>query len=383
MSVYKPAKSRFFQYDFQYQGRRFHGSTGQETRRAAEAVERRKRQAAALGELDVDDIPTLQQAASAWWTDRAQHLRTADDVWTRIKICLRLVGERTRVSEIDSGVVLRAIQRRARETYARSTAEKARRYPVQPATVNADIIATLRRILRHAAKGDPRIKSLMPAIAWDELRLPEPEGALRIYTAPQRAAWRAACDPTAAIALDLLLTYGMRFSELFFAPSAFHPAEDDEGGFAFLLLEHRKRGLMVLPLRDDDARAIAARVGRAIAAGLPSIWLEQDARGRLVAVGYHGLYARLRSAAKRAGLTADMNRVIHGARHHAGSTIVQRTGNLKTAQQLLGHANIASTMRYAHMLGADLKAALESTPREPAGDAGFEPPKQPRARKRS
>ncbi len=38
MSVYKPARSRFWQYDFVQNGRRFHGSTGQETRRAAEAV---------------------------------------------------------------------------------------------------------------------------------------------------------------------------------------------------------------------------------------------------------------------------------------------------------------------------------------------------------
>lgn len=52
MSVYKPAKSRFWQYDFQHKGRRFHGSTGVEGKRDAEAVERRIRIQAAKGELD-------------------------------------------------------------------------------------------------------------------------------------------------------------------------------------------------------------------------------------------------------------------------------------------------------------------------------------------
>jgi integrase len=71
--------------------------------------------------------------------------------------------------------------------------------------------------------------------------------------------------------------------------------------------------------------------------------------------GYWGLYSRLRTAAERAGLG---RRAIHGARHHAATTILRATGNLKLTQRLLGHASIQSTMRYAHATEDDLRAAL-------------------------
>jgi site-specific recombinase XerD len=57
-----------------------------------------------------------------------------------------------------------------------------------------------------------------------------------------------------------------------------------------------------------------------------------------------------------------MSRVIHGTRHHAGTTMLGKTGNLRLTQQLLGHADMKSTMRYAHALEADLRAALEGAP---------------------
>lgn len=378
MSVYKPAKSRFWQYDFQYQGRRFHGSTGQETRRAAEDVERRKRRAAALGELDAADIPTLQLAASAWWRDHAQGLRTADDLWTRIGHCLRLLGKTTPVTELDEAVIAKAIARRRRETYAKSKKKGARRYPIQPATVNQDLPLTLRRILRHVARG--KLKSMLPSIDWRSLMLPEPDPELRIYTPAQQAAWRAACDPTAAFALDLLLTYGMRFGELFFLPSAYHAADlDDAESFPFLLLEHRKARLMILPLAAHDARRIAARAGRAQAAGLSTIFIELAPGKKLVEVSYDALLSRLRTAARRAGLT--MPRLVHGARHHAGTTILRRTRNLKAAQQLLGHADIKSTLRYAHILAHDLHQALEQLTPDTTSVEEFTPPTRRRRSK--
>lgn len=381
MSVYKPAKSRFYHYDFQYQGRRFHGSTGQEARRAAEEVERRRRRSASLHELDISEIPTLHQAASAWWLERGKHLRTADDVWRRIATNLRLIGKDTLVTEIDQSMIAGAIRKRRQESFTRSKAKDARRHPIAPATVNGDLVTLLRRVLRHAAR-DSRVK--LPVINWGELRLPEPEPYFRLYTPAQREAWRQECDDVARFALDLLLTYGLRFGELYFPPEAFHPAEGDtEDDVPFLAIEKRKRQMMVLPLRSDDARRIAARVSRAIAAGIPSIWIEQTARGKLVEVGYQALISRLRTAARRAGLTMPM--VIHGTRHHAGTMILKRTQNLKAAQQLLGHVSIASTMRYAHVMTRDLKAALElesrNSPEPTAAEEAKAPLKQRRRRR--
>jgi len=117
-----------------------------------------------------------------------------------------------------------------------------------------------------------------------------------------------------------------------------------------------------VPLLPRHAAEIAARVGRATAAGLPHIFYveEKAARGRVVlrALSYGGLEARLSSAAARAAIAP--GRRIHGARHHAGTAMLAATGNLKTTQRLLGHADIKSTMRYVHALEADLRAGLET-----------------------
>lgn len=391
MSVYKPQKSRFWQYDFQQNGRRFHGSTGVENRRLAEEVERRKRRAAALGELDVDDIPSLHQAASTWWTNHGQHLRAAEAVWRRIGINLRIFGKNTKVTDLDQGVVTRGIQKRRNETFTRAPRKtvkgkrvEPRRYPIAPATVNADIVGVLRRILNDV-RTDDRIAKIMPEINWKKLHLAEPEAEFRLYSRDEREAWLGECDEVARFFLRLLLTYGPRFSELYFHPAAFMPADLEDVRSAHLAIDKRKRGFLLLPLRDDDAGQIAARVGRAMAADLGSIWFEQAPDGTLVEIPKGGMIARLRSAARRAGLRKP--RLIHGARHHAGTMVLHRTQNQRMPQQLLGHADPRSSTRYAHVLTKDLKAALEqesrNSPEAAVGAGEFIVPKQRRRGARS
>lgn len=49
----------------------------------------------------------------------------------------------------------------------------------------------------------------------------------------------------------------------------------------------------------------------------------------------------------------------HDLRHTAATRIVRRTGNLKVAQVLLGHTDIAQTSRYAHAFHQDVLDAME------------------------
>lgn len=361
MSVHKPAKSRFWQYDFQYKGRRFHGSTNVETRRKAEEVERKLRHDAALGLLDSSANMTLDEGAGRWWLEVGQHLRTARDVERRLDNLLRLMGKDTRLTEISTRHVARAIERRRAETFTRGLdrpRRKAKAHPLSNATVNADVIGMLRRILSRAET----VWEVKPIakINWKALRLPEPAPEVRLYSPAQQEAWLAQCDPASRFALTLLLTYGLRLGELFFPLDAF-----DASG-PRLSINKRKRGALLLPLRADDGREVAARIERAKAAGLETIWFDEKSRparfGRperviLTPRGYVCIQSRLVTAARRAGIT--LPRVIHGARHHAGTTMLSQSGNLRMTQQLLGHADITSTLRYAHALETDLRAALE------------------------
>lgn len=369
MSVYKPAKSRFFQYDFVLQGARHHGSTGQVTRRAAEKYEARLREEIAEGTAGSRKDVTLDAAAGRWWDDVGRHRGDAVDVERRLEVLGQLIGDSTRLRDIDAETVVQAIQKRRAMPYRKSDAAEAKRYLPSAATVNRDIIETLRPVMRYADElwGKKGLK--LHSIRWGKLRLEEPSGLVKIYAAAEQAAWRAECGPTAGLALDLLLTYGPRFGELFFELADFDPDGPRLSIRSRMMANGERRrgrkrdvGAHVIPLRQDHAREIAARVSRARAADLDHIWYvevkdERSGEVKLEPLTYYGLQARLNSAAERAGVSP--GRRIHGTRHHAGTSVLRRTGNLTLAQKLLGHANIQSTLRYAHALEEDLRAALE------------------------
>lgn len=389
MSVYKPAKSRFYAYDFQFKGRRFHGSTGMETLRKAEAFERKERERVALGLPAASDRLTLDVAAGRWWQEVGQHRASARILHHRLAIAVRLIGPQTPLEEVDTKTIARAIERRRGETYTRGfdvprkpcgaiakrgAVVKAERYTLSNDTVNSDIIKRIRPILNRA-ENVWQVKGLQK-IDWKTLALPEAETDIRHFSDPYQQAWADACGPTERFALELLLAYGLRFGELFFKPSAYLPDTPDGPSVA---INKRKGGKpMLMPLRLVDARQIAARAGIAQAADLDTIWIERDEKGDLVTVSYSAMQSRLRKAAEGAGV--DHSRLIHSIRHHVGTDFLARTGDLAATQDLLGHADIKSTLVYAHALKAGVRAAINSrnSPGAENPEAEFSPPKQPR-----
>jgi len=325
MSVYP--KGRYWHYDFVYKGRRYHGSTGQETRRAAESVERTRRLEAATGTgQDAGDL-TLAVAVSRYYDEVNHTLSAAVDLQRRIDVVLDCVGKGKLLREIDTAAIADAIRRR-------------RKYPGRtpaPATINRDLIDhTLRPLLNRARKVWGA--KTLPAIDWRAVRLKEPKGIVREYSEAEINAWRDGLEPVPRLALDLMLTYGLRFGELFFLPA------DVDGVGARLTLRNRKAGdTLTIPLMAEHARTLAAMAST------------RQADETVFAFSYWGLMSRLRTTAAKAGLGA---RAIHGARHHAATTLLRSTGNLKLTQRMLGHASIQSTMRYAHATENDLRDAL-------------------------
>lgn len=356
MSVYKPKKSRVWLYDFQWKGRRFHGSTGQTSRRSAEAAERQQRLAAATGQLGQVATMTLDAAAGRWWAERGIGRGDAADVERRVATLLLLIGRNTQLGDIDQRAVAAAVEKRRGMTMRRGKQKGAKEYAPSNSTVNRDVIETLRPILKRArTHWAPKGSSHgLPDIDWTDLRLPEPRAQSRLYSDAERAAWLAACDEPVRLALDMMLTYGLRFGELFFGLDTLNL---DPDAATLTLQKGRKRDVILhLPLRRDHARQLAALAGRARGAKLDTVWIVQAGR-TLAALTYSMLEYRISKAADEAGISGA--RRIHGSRHHAGSSILRKTGNLKAVQGLLGHASIQSSQRYAHVLTRDLRAALD------------------------
>jgi hypothetical protein len=359
VSVYKPKNSRIWQFDFIIDGTRHHGSTGVLTRRAAEEVERRKRNEAATGQLGQIARMTLDAAAGRYWEEKGKARGDAEDVERRIALLLVLLGKNTHLGDINQAEVAKAIQRRRGMTFKKGKDRKgapAKTYALSESTVNRDVVDTLRPILRRARshwapKGSGHG---LPDIDWRELRLTEPRALSRIYSAREHAAWLEACDDDVRLALEMMLTYGLRYGELFFPLDALNLDPEEP---TLTLQKGRKRDVILhLPLRRDHSRVLAARVSQARKADLEHVWYARRGK-KLVALTYWQVEGRISKAADAAGISG--GRRIHGTRHHAGSAILKRTRNLKAVQSLLGHATINSSQRYAHVLLSDLREALE------------------------
>ena len=89
-----------------------------------------------------------------------------------------------------------------------------------------------------------------------------------------------------------------------------------------------------------------------------TIW--EDRRKQLSSTAMHRWWSR---CLERAGLP---HRPIHEARYTAITAFLRRSGNLKLAQLLAGHADIGTTANiYAHLDTSDLKTALKALNEEP------------------
>lgn len=333
MSVYQ--HGQYWHYDFVLRGKRYHGSTGQKTKRAAEAVERTRRLEAGTNTgPDAGDL-TLDEAAGKYWDEIGQYLRSSKDLNRQLHVMMRCVGKGTRLRDIDGPMIVQAIAKRR-------GLNKNRKKPPAPATVNRDIIDfTLRPMLRRARRTWGAKN--MPEVDWGALRLREPKGLVQEYTADQITAWRGQLEPLPRLCLDLLTVYGLRFGELFFRPDAV----DGKGARLTIQGRYRKNGEeLKQPLTKQHARLLAALASEARGAD----------RETVMPFAYRDLHKTLTKAARRAGIKSP--RVIHGVRHHAATVMLRKTNNLQLTREYMGHASLTSTIRYAHVNEQEIRDAI-------------------------
>jgi integrase len=80
--------------------------------------------------------------------------------------------------------------------------------------------------------------------------------------------------------------------------------------------------------------------------------------GERYPITYWNLQTRWRRALVKAGVS-DFR--FHDLRHAAATRTLRATGNLKLVQAQLGHAQITTTSKYAHVTNSDLRAGMTQT----------------------
>jgi integrase/recombinase XerD len=200
-----------------------------------------------------------------------------------------------------------------------------------------------------------------PAAGLDTPRLGRPlpkllsEGEVEALLAAARA-WRGSEGVRVLCLVELLYATGLRISELVTLPYA--AALRDP---RFLLVRGKGGRERVVPLGEPARNALAVYLecrARFLPDGRPSRWLFPS-RGGAGHLTRQRCGQLLKELAARAGL--DPSRLSpHVLRHAFASHMLDHGADLRSVQQMLGHADIATTQIYTHVLSDRLRQLVHT-----------------------
>lgn len=349
MSIYRTKKSQFWQFDFVVKGRRFHGSTGTADYEEAKAFEAKERVKAGKAP-EISGRYTISQALGTYWSEVCQHQPSARTAHSQAAKLLSVLD-----GSIDTGSLTNAELRRF---------VSIRRAEVSAATINRQI-QLLGRAIRHM---HTTYGAALPSCDFRSVELDEPEERIRELTQDEQARLFQHLRPDLHGLVLVALMTGARIDTI--ARLKWRHIDQATRRITFRLKGGKS---MRFPLSDELASLLDSlpRAPKEDTENAPFVILYRDhsRRGhplkRLTATG-GGIMADFREALAAAEID-DFR--FHDLRHTFATRLLRRTGNLKLVSRLLGHANIETTARYAHVLDEDMADALEGFTH---GDTGRE-----------
>lgn len=341
MSVYKPKKSRIFQYDFKFQGYRYNGSTGCTSKRDAERFESEQRRKVALGQT-TKPAWSIEQACDEWFNKKGQFQKSHADSLYQLGNLIKGLGGSTPLQDLTVSKLGDYVA--------------VRRATVSNASVNREI-DLMRRVTRWAGARDIEI----PTLDWSEVRLPEPKERVRELSTEEEERLFAALPESLRPMVEFALLSGQRRTEIVMLRWA-----DVDLGAARATLSTKGGGRHTIPL---SPRMVA------IIANQPKVCPQvftyvcqrpapkrkdrpQRIKGERYPFSKQGWMRQWRKALKDAGIE---DYRFHDNRHTAATRNLRASGNMKGVQKLLGHADVRTTARYAHALEDDVRAMLFAT----------------------
>lgn len=165
--------------------------------------------------------------------------------------------------------------------------------------------------------------------------------------------------------LEILYASGLRVSELVSLPASTANVREN-----FLIVRGKGSKDRMVPLTDAAKQALRDWIPereKTLPKGRESRWLFPS-RSKTGHLTREGFFEELKTLAVAAGIPAA--RVSpHVIRHSFASHLIAHDADLRTVQQMLGHANIATTQIYTHILDDRLKNTVEKN--HPLADPEF------------
>lgn len=350
MSVYRRPGHQVYSYDFRYRRQRFSGSTGCTTKREAERFEEAERRRIASLHFDATKPLPFKAAAAQFWYEVGQHRTSSHETLRYLDWLERQIGGSTPISTISDATIARLVAKRRGEG-------------VSPSTVNRSVTEPMRALLRRARRV---WKQPVQEIEWKAHLLREPQERVREAAPDEERRLMEAIRGDYAPALRFALLSGCRRAEI--VGLRWRDVDFFNREFTVVGKGDRSRTIpmtqaiydLLWGLKDHHKEAVFTYLVRRPRPGVR--------KGTRQPISMEGFKTEWRRARNRAKVT-DFR--FHDTRHTAATRLVRATGNLKLAQRLLGHTEIATTARYAHVTQDDLRAGMEAaSPTENATEVG-------------
>lgn len=373
-TVYKDARSRFYQADIWIGGRKFHRSTKskdkREAHRIADQLERELRKRLKTS-ADSEASLLLDAVAGRYMRDIGDHHKGALGTESRVAKLLAFFGTDKPLDAITHGDALRLLHWRKAQTW------KGR--PLSPYTVN-DTVEQLKKLFTYCKNHGIRF-SLEPKWSDPQLWLDEPGERVISLTDAQTDALSAA---TAEIRADYepLIEFawstGKRLSECLLLEWS------DVNWDRRLIQRPGKRGRSVEVEITDHIRGILWPLWMSRAERHPTRvftfkaqrTIDKVIRGRrytfvrgqhypITKSGLRRVWTQVRKAAGIPTTGASRFR-FHDLRHDFATKLLwavkadSPAAALRVVQKALDHAKIETTMRYAHVTAAEVAQGIEA-----------------------
>ncbi|RTE92467.1 site-specific integrase [Bradyrhizobium sp. LVM 105] len=360
MSVYRDKRSPYYQFDFQINGHRFHGSTKCTSRKDAirfENAEVEKARALLKARRRSKESLAIDDVADRLWNDQAQYDADPKATETNLARLVEYFGEATPLTAIGHGEAKKLVAwRRGHRVHRRGkpTKQQTDALPlVANATVNRSTIKVLQRLFKFAkAEGcdfdrEPK---------WEELLLQEPEERVRELKGQEAEAIEDAIRDDYGAFFDFVRASGIRLKE---CVTLRWPEVDFDTRQIVRIGKGGRR--VVFPITDSVRDILFPLQGQHPEFVFTYVAVYGNrrlglVRGERYPITYNGTKTAWQKIRTRAGLS-DFR--FHDFRHDFGTKLLRDSGNLKLVQKAMNHRDIKSTLRYAHVLDEDVAAAVE------------------------
>lgn len=346
----RPGSPNWYE-NFTVNGHRFRGSLETDDQEHAEIIAAKTRADALLGKLTGKKPElTLTQALGRYLMEHGQHLASAGDIGRMGAVLIAALGKHKLLHEITPADLA---------TYAAR-----RRATLSNRSVNAEL-EHLRAVLRRAA-GLWQVET--PTIVWKGLLLEEAGEREHVLSDEEEGRLFAALRPDYRAMVRFALITGLRLGNII--DLGWRQVDWDALTIVFRVKSRKPGGdLHYVPITPAVAAILSLERGRHVERVFTYVSdrNRHDPRtGQMQRKGVrypftHDGWRKAWKAALEAAGIADFR--FHDLRHTAGTRALLAHRNLKTVQRMLGHKNIATTLRYTRSDVEDVRAAMEAVER--------------------